>query len=40
MGMRERAALAGAEFRIESARGRGTTLILRVPAMMPLIGTS
>jgi two-component system sensor histidine kinase UhpB len=40
MGMRERAALAGGEFRIESARGHGTTLILRVPAMMPLIGTS
>jgi PAS domain S-box-containing protein len=30
-GMRERAALAGAECQIESAPGRGTTIILRVP---------
>jgi PAS domain S-box-containing protein len=32
IGMRERAALAGADFQIESAPGNGTTLILRVPA--------
>jgi signal transduction histidine kinase len=31
--MRERAALAGAEFQIEAAPGRGTTVILRVPAI-------
>jgi two-component system sensor histidine kinase UhpB len=37
IGMRERAALAGAEFQIESARGRGTTLILRMPATTPVI---
>jgi two-component system sensor histidine kinase UhpB len=30
-GMRERAALAGAEFQIDAAPGRGTTVILRVP---------
>jgi len=32
VGMRERAALAGADFQIESAPGDGTTVILRVPA--------
>ena len=32
IGMRERAALAGADFQIESAPGNGTTVILRVPA--------
>jgi signal transduction histidine kinase len=32
IGMRERAALAGADFQIESAPGSGTTVILRVPA--------
>ena len=32
IGMRERAALAGADFQIESAPGDGTTVILRVPA--------
>lgn len=32
IGMRERAALAGADFQIESAPGHGTTVILRVPA--------
>jgi PAS domain S-box-containing protein len=32
IGMRERAALAGADFQIESAPGKGTTVILRVPA--------
>ena len=31
IGMRERAALAGADFQIESAPGSGTTVILRVP---------
>ena len=31
IGMRERAALAGADFQIESAPGDGTTVILRVP---------
>jgi PAS domain S-box-containing protein len=31
IGMRERAALAGADFQIESAPGSGTTIILRVP---------
>lgn len=30
--MRERSALAGADLRIESSRGKGTTVILRVPA--------
>jgi two-component system sensor histidine kinase UhpB len=37
IGLRERAALAGAEFQIESAPGRGTTLILRVPVTTPVI---
>lgn len=32
IGMRERSALAGADLRIESAPGKGTTVILRVPA--------
>jgi PAS domain S-box-containing protein len=32
IGMRERAALLGAEFQIESSPGRGTTVILRTPA--------
>lgn len=32
IGMRERAALAGASFQIESSPGSGTTVILRVPA--------
>lgn len=32
IGMRERAALVGADFQIESAPGDGTTVILRVPA--------
>lgn len=40
IGMRERAALAGGDFQIESAPGRGTTVILRVPAMPPAAGTS
>jgi PAS domain S-box-containing protein len=32
MGMRERAALVGADLEIESAAGRGTTIFVRVPA--------
>ena len=32
IGMRERAALAGADFHLESSPGTGTTIILRVPA--------
>jgi PAS domain S-box-containing protein len=36
MGMRERTALAGGKLTIESTRGRGTTLILRVPATAPM----
>ena len=32
VGMRERAALVGADLQIESAPGRGTTVILRMPA--------
>jgi two-component system sensor histidine kinase UhpB len=32
IGMRERAALVGADLQIESAPGRGTTVILRMPA--------
>jgi two-component system sensor histidine kinase DegS len=40
IGMRERAALAGAEFRIESARGQGTTLIFRMPAARPVVTTT
>jgi PAS domain S-box-containing protein len=32
IGMRERAALVGAEIQIESARGRGTTVIVRAPS--------
>lgn len=36
-GMRERAALVGADLQIESTPGRGTTVILRVPAVTPSI---
>ena len=32
LGMRERAALVGADLQIESTPGRGTTVIVRVPA--------
>jgi len=32
IGMRERAALIGGDLQIESARGRGTTIIVRAPA--------
>jgi two-component system sensor histidine kinase UhpB len=35
IGMRERAALAGADFLVESAPGRGTAVILRAPALSP-----
>jgi PAS domain S-box-containing protein len=40
IGMRERAALAGAEFQIESAPDQGTTLIFRVPAVTAAATTS
>jgi PAS domain S-box-containing protein len=33
VGMRERAALVGAQLQVESAPGRGTTVILRMPAV-------
>ena len=36
-GMRERAALVGADFQIESTPSRGTTLIVRVPMAAPSI---
>jgi PAS domain S-box-containing protein len=36
-GMRERAALVGADFQIESTPSRGTTLIVRVPIAAPSI---
>jgi signal transduction histidine kinase len=32
IGMRERASLVGAQLQIESTPGRGTTIILRIPA--------
>ena len=32
LGMQERAALVGASFEIESARGRGTTILVRIAA--------
>jgi two-component system sensor histidine kinase UhpB len=35
IGMRERAALVGANLQIESAPGRGTTIIVRTPAAAP-----
>jgi PAS domain S-box-containing protein len=40
IGMRERAALVGADLQIESAPGRGTTVIVRTPASqaLPLVG--
>jgi PAS domain S-box-containing protein len=40
IGMRERAALAGADFQIESAPGDGTTVILRVPATSASVARS
>jgi len=39
IGMRERAALVGAEFQIESTPGRGTTIIVRAPAAVSGIET-
>jgi two-component system sensor histidine kinase UhpB len=36
VGMRERAALVGAQLQIESTPGRGTTVILRTPALSPV----
>jgi len=35
LGMRERATLVGADLQIESTRGRGTTVIVRIPAHAP-----
>jgi signal transduction histidine kinase len=35
IGMRERAALVGANLQIESAPGKGTTVIVRAPAVVP-----
>jgi PAS domain S-box-containing protein len=37
IGMRERAALVGANLQIESTPGRGTTVIVRVPAIAPAL---
>jgi signal transduction histidine kinase len=37
IGMRERAALVGADLQIESTPGRGTTVIVRAPAVAPAI---
>jgi two-component system sensor histidine kinase NreB len=39
IGMRERAALVGAEFQIESTPGQGTTVILRAPVVTPAAKT-
>jgi signal transduction histidine kinase len=40
VGMRERAALVGGEFQIESSPGQGTTIIVRVPAPGHVDGAS
>jgi PAS domain S-box-containing protein len=40
IGMHERAALAGADLQIESTPGRGTTVIVRTPAIAPAIKTA
>jgi len=40
IGMRERAALVGADLQIESTSGRGTTVIVRAPAVAPAIKTA
>ena len=37
IGMRERAALVGADLQIESTPGRGTTVIVRAPVVAPAI---
>jgi PAS domain S-box-containing protein len=37
IGMRERAALVGADLQIESTPGRGTTVIVRAPAVAPAV---
>jgi PAS domain S-box-containing protein len=39
-GMRERAALVGADLQIESTPGRGTTIIIRTPAVSPAISSA
>jgi signal transduction histidine kinase len=40
IGMHERAALVGADLQIESTPGRGTTVIVRTPAVAPAIKTA
>jgi signal transduction histidine kinase len=40
IGMRERAALVGGNLQIESTPGRGTTVILRAPVVVPAIKTA
>jgi PAS domain S-box-containing protein len=40
IGMHERAGLVGAELQIESTPGRGTTVIVRAPAVAPAIKTA
>ena len=40
IGMRERAALVGADLQIESTPGQGTTVIVRAPAVAPAIKTA
>ena len=40
IGMRERAALVGADLQIESTPGRGTIVIVRAPAVAPAIETA
>ena len=40
IGMRERAALVGAELQIESTPGRGTTVIVRAPVVVPAVTSS
>jgi signal transduction histidine kinase len=37
IGMHERAALVGADLQIESTPGRGTTVIVRAPAVAPAV---
>jgi PAS domain S-box-containing protein len=40
IGMRERAALVGADIQIESTRGRGTTVIVRAPILVSSVRTA
>ena len=37
IGMRERAALIGADLQIESTAGRGTTIIVRIPSVVAAV---